>query len=105
MPARLSPEARAAALAALPGWREVEGRDAIARSLRFADFAAAFGFMAHVALVAERMNHHPEWFNVYARVDITLSTHDAGGLTSRDVALAQAIDRIAAALPSPPASE
>jgi|SRR5690606_30741342 4a-hydroxytetrahydrobiopterin dehydratase len=105
MPARLSPEARAAALAALPGWREVEGRDAITRSLRFADFGAAFGFMAHVALVAERMNHHPEWFNVYHRVDITLSTHDAGGLTSLDVELAQAIDRIAGALPSPPASE
>lgn len=105
MSARLAAEARAAALASLPGWREVEGRDAITRSLRFADFAAAFGFMAHVALVAERMDHHPEWFNVYNRVDITLSTHDAGGLTSRDVALAQAIDRIAAALPSPPASE
>ncbi|PCC72839.1 pterin-4-alpha-carbinolamine dehydratase [Nannocystis exedens] len=105
MPARLSPEARAAALAALPGWREVEGRDAIFRSLRFADFRAAFGFMAQVALVAERMNHHPEWFNVYSRVDVTLSTHDAGGLTRLDVELAQAIDRIAATLPPPSPSE
>lgn len=105
MPARLSREARAAALAALPGWREVEGRDAIFRSLRFADFGAAFGFMAQVALVAERMNHHPEWFNVYNRVDVTLSTHDAGGLSNLDVELAQAIDRIAATLPPPSASE
>lgn len=105
MPARLSPEARAAALAALPGWHEVEGRDAIARSLRFADFGAAFGFMTHVALVAERMNHHPEWFNVYNRVDITLSTHDAGGLSSLDLELARAIDRIAGSLPQAKASE
>ncbi|WAS92015.1 4a-hydroxytetrahydrobiopterin dehydratase [Nannocystis punicea] len=104
MPARLSPEARAAALAALPGWREVEGRDAIARSLRFADFVTAFGFMAQVALVAERMNHHPEWFNVYDRVDVTLSTHDAGGLTQLDVDLAQAIERIAGSLPPARAS-
>src|SRR5690606_18528355 len=103
MPAapRLSSDARAAALAALPGWRAVPGRDAITRSLKFADFAAAFGFMAQVALIAERMNHHPEWFNVYSKVDITLSTHDAGGLTSLDVALAEAIDRAASALPPP----
>lgn len=105
MPARLTPDARTAALAALPRWREVSGRDAITRSLQFADFGAAFGFMAHVALIAERMNHHPEWFNVYNKVDITLSTHDAGGLTTRDVELAQAIDRIAGALPSPVATE
>ena len=104
MSARLSPAARDAALAALPGWREVPGRDAITRSLKFADFTAAFGFMTQVALVAERMNHHPEWFNVYSKVDITLSTHDAGGLTSLDVALAAAIDRIAGALLPPPAA-
>ena len=95
MPARLSPEARAAALAALPGWREVEGRDAIARSLRFADFAAAFGFMAHVALVAERMDHHPEWFNVYGKVVVDLTTHDAGGITQSDVDLARKMDELA----------
>ncbi|MCY1055002.1 4a-hydroxytetrahydrobiopterin dehydratase [Nannocystis sp. SCPEA4] len=105
MPARLSPEARAAGLAALPGWREVEGRDAIFRSFKFADFVAAFGFMAQVALVAERMNHHPEWFNVYDRVDVTLSTHDAGGLSKLDLELAQAIDRIAGSLPPARASE
>jgi 4a-hydroxytetrahydrobiopterin dehydratase len=105
MPARLSPEARAAALAALPGWREVEGRDAIFRSFKFADFGAAFGFMAQVALVAERMNHHPEWFNVYNKVDVTLSTHDAGGLSALDLELAQAIERIAGSLPSSRASE
>lgn len=94
---KLAPDARAAALATLSGWRETAGRDAIARSFRFADFNAAWGFMARVALVAEQMDHHPEWFNVYNRVDITLSTHDAGGLSERDIRLATAIDRIAAA--------
>jgi 4a-hydroxytetrahydrobiopterin dehydratase len=88
--------ARAATMARLPEWQPVNGRDAISRSLRFADFAEAFGFMAEVALIAEKMDHHPEWFNVYGRVDITLSTHDAGGLTQRDVQLAEAIDRVAA---------
>ncbi len=96
MVTKLSPDARAAGLAALPGWREVAGRDAISRSLRFADFGVAFGFMTRVALVAETMGHHPEWFNVYNRVDITLSTHDAGGLSPLDLQLAAAIDRIAA---------
>ncbi|GAA0572690.1 4a-hydroxytetrahydrobiopterin dehydratase [Caenispirillum bisanense] len=85
---------RADALAALPHWRAVEGRDAITRTYRFEDFNAAFGFMTRVALVAEVMNHHPEWFNVYNRVDVTLATHDAGGLTARDVQLAQAMDRL-----------
>jgi 4a-hydroxytetrahydrobiopterin dehydratase len=99
-PAKLTSDARTAALAALPRWREVEGRDAITRSLKFADFATAFAFMAHVAVIAERMNHHPEWFNVYSRVDITLSTHDAGGLTELDLKLAAAIDRFAAAVGS-----
>lgn len=83
------------ALRALPGWAMVEGRDAITRTFRFADFRAAFGFMAEVALVAEKMDHHPEWANVYRTVDITLSTHDAGGLTALDITLATAIDAIA----------
>ena len=82
----------AAALSQLNGWQEVEGRDAIAKTFRFKDFNAAFGFMSRVALMAERLDHHPEWFNVYNRVEITLTTHDAGGLSTRDVALATAID-------------
>lgn len=89
---KLDPDARRAALASLPQWQEVQGRDAITRSLRFADFNAAFGFMVRVALKAEQMNHHPEWFNVYNRVDITLSTHDAGGLSALDIELARFID-------------
>ena len=96
MAAKLSPEARAAALARLAGWSEVSGRDAIAKTFVFADFNAAFGFMTRAALVAEKMDHHPEWFNVYKTVQVTLSTHDAGGLTALDIALADAMDRIAA---------
>lgn len=92
--AKLAGAARAAALAGLPGWSEVEGRDAIWRSFAFADFGEAFAFMTRVALVAEKMDHHPEWSNVYRRVEVTLSTHEAGGLTGRDVRLAEAIDRI-----------
>lgn len=92
---KLQGPARAQALRELKAWREVEGRDAIARSLRFADFNAAFGFMARVALMAEKLDHHPEWSNVYNRVEIVLSTHDAGGLSQRDVALARFIDSIA----------
>jgi len=92
---RLDAAARAALARDLPGWGLVDGRDAIARSFRFADFSAAWGFMARVALAAEKLDHHPEWFNVWNRVDITLSTHDAGGLSSRDVALARAIDALA----------
>jgi len=91
----LSEEERALALEALPGWSLVEGRDAISRSFGFVDFNAAFGFMSRVALVAEKMDHHPEWFNVYNRVDVTLSTHDADGLTERDVKLAKAMDAFA----------
>ena len=79
----------------LPAWRLLDGRDAIARTFTFKDLNAAFGFMTRVALVAERMNHHPEWLNVWNRVEVVLSTHDAGGLTERDVKLAEAIDRIA----------
>lgn len=94
MVAKLTGEARAQALRDLPAWREVEGRDAIARELRFADFNAAFGFMSRVALQAEKLDHHPEWSNVYGRVSIVLTTHDAGGLSARDVALAKFIDSI-----------
>jgi 4a-hydroxytetrahydrobiopterin dehydratase len=80
------------ALASLPGWRKVDGREAIARDFRFADFNAAFGFMTRVALLAEKMDHHPEWFNVYNKVDVTLSTHDAGGVTQNDIDMAKAMD-------------
>ncbi len=94
---KLIGDQRQEALAKLKGWREVEGRDAIAKTFVFADFNAAFGFMTRVALVAEKLDHHPEWFNVYKTVEVTLSTHDAGGLTLRDIALAGAMDRIAGA--------
>ncbi|HEY8337778.1 MAG TPA: 4a-hydroxytetrahydrobiopterin dehydratase [Tardiphaga sp.] len=92
---RLSAEARKAALAGLPGWSEVAGRDAIARTFTFKDFNEAFGFMARAALVAEKADHHPEWRNVYKVVEVVLSTHDAGGVTERDVALATAMNAIA----------
>ncbi len=74
----------------------MEGRDAITRTFTFADFSEAFGFMTRVALVAEKMDHHPEWSNVYKTVTVILSTHEAGGLTARDVDLATAMDRFAA---------
>jgi 4a-hydroxytetrahydrobiopterin dehydratase len=92
---KLTQDERAALATALPHWALVEGADAIRREFRFHDFNAAFGFMARVALVAEKHDHHPDWRNVWNRVDITLSTHDAGGLTQRDVKLAQAIDKLA----------
>lgn len=95
MASKLTGEPRRAALAGLPGWNEVDGRDAIAKSFKFADFNAAFGFMSRVALMAEKLDHHPEWFNVYNKVDVTLSTHDAGGVTERDVTLARFIDQAA----------
>jgi len=95
MTQKLSGDARARALAGLEGWTEVEGRDAIRKRYTFADFNAAFGFMARAALVAEKLDHHPEWFNVYKTVDVTLSTHDAGGVTERDIALATAMDGFA----------
>jgi 4a-hydroxytetrahydrobiopterin dehydratase len=82
----------------LPSWRHEAGRDAITRTFVFADFVAAFGFMSQVALVAERMDHHPEWSNVYKTVNVLLTTHDASGLTQKDVDLALAMDRIARAL-------
>jgi 4a-hydroxytetrahydrobiopterin dehydratase len=95
MAQKLTGDARKAALAKLPGWSEVKGRDAISRKFTFEDFNAAFGFMARAALVAEKLDHHPEWFNVYNKVEVTLATHDAGGLTARDVKLAEAMDRLA----------
>jgi 4a-hydroxytetrahydrobiopterin dehydratase len=95
MSGQLSSPQRAAALATLSGWREAEGRDAITKTFLFRDFAAAFGFMTQAALAAETMNHHPEWTNVYNRVEVLLTTHDAGGLTARDIALARRMDEIA----------
>jgi len=92
---KLTDAEREPALAALDGWAPVEGRDAIEKSFKFKDFNGAFGFMARVALLAEKQDHHPEWFNVYNRVEITLSTHDAGGLSQRDITLAKAIDAVA----------
>ena len=82
-------------MARLEGWSEASGRDAITKTFVFADFNEAFGFMTRAALVAEKLDHHPEWFNVYKTVEVTLSTHDAGGLTERDIKLAAAMDKIA----------
>jgi len=92
--APLDAETRATLPDSLPAWRPVDGRDALARSFRFADFSAAWGFMARVALLAEAQDHHPEWSNVWNRVEILLTTHDAGGLSARDVRLARAIDAL-----------
>lgn len=92
---KLDGPARKTALTRLDGWAEVKGRDAIYRKFIFRDFSEAFGFMARVALVAEKMDHHPEWSNVYKTVEVTLTTHDAGGLTERDIRLAEAMDRLA----------
>ena len=98
MAERLSAEARKAALKGLPGWKEVGGRDAIARTFVFKDFNEAFGFMSRAALVAEKNDHHPEWRNVYKTVDVVLATHDANGVTQRDVELAKAMNAIAGQL-------
>ncbi len=87
-PAKLTDDARQRALAELGGWKLAEGRDAIQKRFVFRDFNAAFGWMARVALVAEKLDHHPEWSNVYKTVEVTLSTHDAGGLTELDLKLA-----------------
>ena len=95
MAAKLDAAARKSALGALKGWTEVSGRDAITKKFVFKDFNQAFGFMTRAALVAEKMDHHPEWFNVYKTVDVTLSTHDAGGVTELDVRLAAEMDRLA----------
>ena len=91
----LSADARKQALGAIPGWTEVQGRDAIGKTFVFKDFSEAFGFMARVALMAEKMDHHPEWRNVYKTVEVVLSTHDAGGVTALDIELAKAMNAIA----------
>ena len=93
---KLSTIDRKGVLDALDGWREVEGRDAIAKDFKFADFNAAFGWMSRVAMLAEKLDHHPEWFNVYNKVNVTLATHEAGGVTERDIAMAQAMNAYAA---------
>jgi 4a-hydroxytetrahydrobiopterin dehydratase len=92
---RLVGAARQTALREIHGWTEVEDRDAIRKSYHFGDFSEAWGFISRVALLAEKMDHHPELFNVYNRVEIILSTHDAGGLSERDIRLAHAIDEVA----------
>ncbi len=89
----LKGDERASALSELEGWSEAADRDAISKSFKFRNFNAAFAWMTQVALTAEKMDHHPEWFNVYNRVDVTLATHDAGGVTERDIKLARAMDR------------
>ena len=95
MAEKLIGNARKSALAKLPGWSEAKNLDAITRQFTFRDFNEAFGFMARAALIAEKIDHHPEWFNVYNKVEVTLATHDAGGVTERDIKLAQAMDRLA----------
>ncbi len=92
---RLSAEARKSALKGLSGWSELGGREAITRTFTFKDFNEAFGFMARAALVAEKSDHHPEWRNVYKTVEVVLATHDAGGVTSLDIKLAEAMNAIA----------
>ncbi len=91
----LSEEDRARLLADRPDWELVRDGKAIKRTFQFDDFSQAWGFMSRVALLADSQDHHPEWFNVYAKVEITLTTHDAGGLSSRDAAMARAIDQLA----------
>ena len=99
MPQKLTGNARKTALGKLAGWSEVKGRDAISRKFTFKDFNEAFGFMARAALIAEKLNHHPEWFNVYNKVEVTLATHEAGGVTDLDVELAEAMNRLASSSP------
>jgi 4a-hydroxytetrahydrobiopterin dehydratase len=94
-PHLLTQPERATALLRLKGWHMVTGRDALTKSFKFNTFSEAFGFMSRAALVAEKLDHHPEWFNVYAKVDVTLATHDAGGVTALDVQLAEAMNTIA----------
>ncbi len=95
-PRLLTQDERREMLSPLSGWSMVEGRDAIRKRFTFNDFVEAFGWMTRVALTAERLDHHPDWSNSYRNVDVTLTTHSAGGLTERDIALAQAMDSYAA---------
>jgi 4a-hydroxytetrahydrobiopterin dehydratase len=95
MAEKLQGPARVKALSELDGWSEVEGRDAIAKTFTFANFNEAFGFMSRVALQAEKLDHHPEWFNVYKTVDVTLATHDVDGLSDLDIKLARFMDKVA----------
>ena len=92
---KLTGAARETAIGNLDGWAEVPGRDAIAKTFTFKDFNAAFAFMTRAALMAEKKDHHPEWFNVYNRVEVTLATHDAGGVTQKDIDLAAFMDKAA----------
>ena len=95
MAEKLTDSERAEALGSIADWALVDGRDAVTRTFQFKVFNAAFGFMSRVALKAEKMDHHPEWFNVYNRVDITLTTHDADGISERDIKMAEKIERYA----------
>ena len=95
MTSKLTDAERVAALAELSDWTEVEGRDAISKSFKFDSFTRAFGFMTMAAIEAQKADHHPEWFNVYNRVDVTLATHDAGGVTEKDIKLAKKMDQLA----------
>jgi len=92
---KLNPEERTKSVGELSGWQDVEGRDAIQKTFTFEDFNEAFAFMTRIALHADKVDHHPEWFNVYNRVEILLSTHDAGGISERDIKMAQFIEKIA----------
>jgi len=96
MAGKIDPSSLKEALARLNGWNVVDGREAIQRTFRFKDFNNAFGFMTKSALMAEKMDHHPEWFNVYNQVDVTLTTHSAGGITDLDIRLASFMDQLAA---------
>ena len=92
---KLTGSKRRSSLEEVPDWNEIDGRDAITRTFNFTNFSAAFAFMLRVALRAEQMNHHPEWFNVYNRVEVTLATHDAGGVTEKDIDLAIFMNELA----------
>jgi 4a-hydroxytetrahydrobiopterin dehydratase len=92
---KLSADARPGAFERLSGWTLIQGRDAITKRFSFQSFNEAFGWMTRVALVAEKMDHHPEWFNVYNKVDVTLTTHDVDGLSERDIAMAETMDALA----------
>jgi 4a-hydroxytetrahydrobiopterin dehydratase len=95
MTEKLDETNRISELSTLSGWQDMDNRDAITKKFVFADFNTAFGWMTQVALVAEKMDHHPEWFNIYKTVEVTLATHDAHGVTNKDIELARHMDRLA----------